>query len=60
MNTITVYYNGFDLLVSKVVAKQLNLHNRYEIQTEQEFWKIIDANRTHNLLICERLIEHKN
>ena len=60
MGTITVWYNGSALLVSSVVAKNLNLKNGYIIKTEEEFWKILGANTTHNILVCKSKLAPTN
>ena len=52
-DTITVYYNGSGLLVSKEVAESLNLTHGYRIKTEAEFWGIISTNARHGISICK-------
>jgi hypothetical protein len=60
MNTIIVWYNQNALLVSKVVAENLKLNHGYIIRTEKEFWDILGANCTHNLLVCKSKLAPTN
>lgn len=60
MLRITVYYENNAMLVSKAVAENLKLHNGYRCKTEKEFWEILSANCTHNILVCKSKLGNNN
>jgi len=51
--TITVYHNGSGLLVDSDVAESLNLKDDYMIETDDEFWKILNRNARAMISICQ-------
>ena len=59
-NTITVWFRGSGVLVSKAVAKSLKISDGYFIKSESEFWKILKANASYNMSLCEAKINIRN
>ena len=60
MGHITVWYGNKALLVNKTVAENLKLIHGYRIKSEKEFWEILGANCTHNLLVCKSKLGNNN
>ena len=46
---VTVWYQGGGLMIHRQIAKQFSLYNGYQIKSEAEFWRILDASATFML-----------
>lgn len=60
MNTVTLWFEGNALTVSKVIADQFELQNHSIIESESLFWQVLRANASHNILICKQQLTPKN
>lgn len=59
MKCITVWFNGFALLISKDYADLNSLKNGYKIRTQDEFWQILRGHAAHQIPKLEMLIAAK-